>query len=56
MVLHRLFPGALARSSTADPDAPVVIRFAALGDVVLLTVLLEALHQQSDSKFFKMIF
>lgn len=31
---------------TADPDAPVVIRFAALGDVVLLTVLLEALHQR----------
>ena len=46
MVLHRLIPGAKARSSTSDPDAPVVIRFAALGDVVLLTVLLEALCQR----------
>lgn len=31
---------------TADPDAPVVIRFPSLGDVVLLTVLLEALAQR----------
>ena len=46
MLLHHLLPGAKARSSTSDPDAPVVIRFAALGDVVLLTVLLEALHQR----------
>ena len=46
MVLHRLIPGAKARSSTSDPDAPVVIRFAALGDVVLLTVLLDALCQR----------
>lgn len=46
MVLHRFLPGAKARSSTTDPDAPVVVRFAALGDVVLLTVLLEALHQR----------
>ena len=29
-----------------DPDAPLVLRFAALGDVVLLTVLLAALHQR----------
>ncbi|WP_284619946.1 glycosyltransferase family 9 protein [Aquabacterium humicola] len=28
---------------TRDPDAPVVVRFAAVGDVVLLTVLLNAL-------------
>jgi heptosyltransferase-3 len=46
MVLHRLLPGAQARASTADPAAPVVIRFAALGDVVLLTVLLDALCQR----------
>jgi heptosyltransferase-3 len=31
---------------TADPDAPVVVRFAAVGDVVLLTVLLQALAQR----------
>jgi heptosyltransferase III len=29
-----------------DRDAPVVVRFAALGDVVLLTVLLQALHER----------
>jgi heptosyltransferase-2/heptosyltransferase-3 len=29
---------------TDDPDAPVVVRFPAVGDLVLLTVLLEALH------------
>lgn len=46
MVLHRFLPRAKARSSTVDPDAPVAIRFAALGDVVLLTVLLEALAQR----------
>ena len=46
MRLHHFLPGAKAWSSTSDPDAPVVIRFAALGDVVLLTVLLEALHQR----------
>lgn len=46
MVLRRLLPGARMRSSTSDPVAPLVIRFAALGDVVLLTVLLEALHQR----------
>ena len=46
MALARLLPAAVARRSTADPDAPVVLRFAALGDVVLLTVLLEALHQR----------
>lgn len=31
---------------TDDPDAPVVVRFAAVGDVVLLTVLLNALAQR----------
>lgn len=31
---------------TADPDAPLVVRFAALGDVVLLTVLLQALAER----------
>lgn len=31
---------------TAEPDAPVVVRFAAVGDVVLLTVLLQALAQR----------
>ena len=46
MVLRRFLPGAKARSSTNDLDAPVVVRFAALGDVVLLTVLLDALHQR----------
>ncbi|MBL8349259.1 MAG: hypothetical protein JNL87_03010, partial [Burkholderiaceae bacterium] len=46
MALRRLLPAAFARWSTADPDAPVVLRFAALGDVVLLTVLLEALRQR----------
>ena len=30
----------------ADPDAPLVVRFAALGDVVLLTVLLAALCER----------
>lgn len=33
----------LTSSRTADPDAPVVLRFPAVGDLVLLTVLLEAL-------------
>ena len=46
MLLHHFLPGAKAWSSTSDPDAPVVIRFAALGDVVLLTVLLDALRQR----------
>jgi heptosyltransferase III len=31
---------------TADPDAPVVMRFPAVGDLVLLTVLLEALWRR----------
>ena len=31
---------------TGDPDAPVVLRFPAVGDLVLLTVLLEALWQR----------
>ncbi len=31
---------------TGDPDAPLVVRFAALGDVVLLTVLLAALRER----------
>ena len=31
---------------TGDPDAPLVVRFAALGDVVLLTVLLAALCER----------
>lgn len=31
---------------TADPDAPLVLRFAAVGDVVLLTVLLAALAER----------
>ena len=30
---------------TADPEAPVVLHFPAVGDLVLLTVLLEALWQ-----------
>jgi heptosyltransferase-2/heptosyltransferase-3 len=34
----------LTSSHTVDPDAPVVLRFPAVGDLVLLTVLLEALH------------
>lgn len=38
----------LYSSRTADPDAPVVMRFPALGDVVLLTVLLEALSARYD--------
>ena len=29
-----------------DPDAPVIVRFAALGDVVLLTVLIQALAER----------
>src|SRR5262245_46577078 len=33
----------LFSSRTADPDAPLVLRFPAVGDLVLLTVLLEAL-------------
>jgi heptosyltransferase-3 len=33
-------------SRTADPDAPVVMRFPAVGDLVLLTVLLEALWRR----------
>jgi heptosyltransferase III len=36
----------LQSSYTADPDAPVVMRFPAVGDLVLLTVLLEALWQR----------
>jgi heptosyltransferase-2/heptosyltransferase-3 len=36
----------LHSSRTADPDAPVVMRFPAVGDLVLLTVLLEALRQR----------
>jgi heptosyltransferase-2/heptosyltransferase-3 len=36
----------LHSSRTADPDAPVVIRFPAVGDLVLLTVLLEALWRR----------
>ncbi len=31
---------------TGDPDAPLVVRFAAIGDVVLLTVLLAALCER----------
>ena len=38
--------GALRSPDTAAPHAPVVVRFAALGDVVLLTVLLQALAQR----------
>jgi heptosyltransferase-2/heptosyltransferase-3 len=33
----------LHAAHTADPDAPVVLRFPAVGDLVLLTVLLDAL-------------
>lgn len=33
-----------------DPDAPVVVRFPALGDAVLLTPLLEALHARYGRK------
>jgi len=36
----------LHSSHTADPDAPVVMRFPAVGDLVLLTVLLEALWRR----------
>src|SRR5688572_9331914 len=36
----------LHSTRTADPDAPVVMRFPAVGDVLLLTVLLEALWQR----------
>jgi lipopolysaccharide heptosyltransferase III len=36
-------PTDLSSRRTADPDAPVVLRFPAVGDLVLLTVLLEAL-------------
>jgi heptosyltransferase III len=39
-------PAAVHSSHTADPDAPVVMRFPAVGDLVLLTVLLEALRQR----------
>jgi heptosyltransferase III len=35
-----------ASSQLSDPDAPVVVRFAALGDVVLLTVLIQALAER----------
>ena len=37
---------ALHSPHTADPHAPVVVRFAALGDVVLLTPLLQALAER----------
>ena len=37
---------ALTDPHTTDPLAPVVVRFGALGDMVLLTVLLQALHQR----------
>lgn len=36
----------MRRATTAAPDAPVVVRFPALGDTVLLTVLLRALAQR----------
>ncbi|MCW5660632.1 MAG: hypothetical protein KIT60_23250 [Burkholderiaceae bacterium] len=36
----------LHSSHTADPDAPVVMRFPAVGDLVLLTVLLESLWRR----------
>jgi len=36
----------LHSTRTDDPDAPVVMRFPAVGDLVLLTVLLEALWQR----------
>lgn len=40
-------PEVSAGTPSADPNtAPVVVRFAALGDVVLLTVLIEALHRR----------
>ena len=39
-------PSDLHSPRTADPDAPVVMRFPAVGDLVLLTVLLEALSQR----------
>lgn len=39
-------PSELHSSRTGDPLAPVVMRFPAVGDLVLLTVLLEALHQR----------
>ena len=35
-----------ARLPAFDPDAPVIVRFAALGDVVLLTVLIQALAER----------
>ena len=39
-------PSELHSTRTADPDAPLVIRFPSVGDLVLLTVLLEALSQR----------
>jgi heptosyltransferase-2/heptosyltransferase-3 len=36
----------MSAALTSDPLAPVVIRFAALGDVVLLTVLIQALAER----------
>lgn len=38
--------GDLYSPHTADPQAPLVVRFAAVGDVVLLTVLLAALAER----------
>lgn len=39
-------PTDLHSPHTADPQAPVVVRFAAIGDIVLLTVLLHALAER----------
>src|SRR5574340_836789 len=45
--MPRLLPlPLLNHPTTAAPDAPVVVRFPALGDTVLLTVLLRALAQR----------
>ena len=41
-----LLIGLAGSGRSADPDAPLVMRFAALGDVVLLTVLLQALAER----------
>jgi len=45
-MVRDVLPQWWSAAQTKDPDAPVVVRFAALGDVVLLTVLLQALAQR----------
>ncbi|OYU92881.1 MAG: hypothetical protein CFE45_21750, partial [Burkholderiales bacterium PBB5] len=45
-MVREVLPSLWSAAHTNDPEAPVVVRFAALGDVVLLTVLLQALAQR----------